>query len=117
VCATVLGVAALMFIVGMTLFLSHRASPSMHGWVGNMHWHHSGPSTLMVLVSMVPLMGYLCFNALVLHRLFCNYKKGHIFTTSNTRRLVVLGLFNVFLCNIHAGLFCLVLAFALPDKE
>lgn len=116
VSAVVLGLLAVSFIVGTTLTLSHGPVASVTDWAGHVRWHHSC-GLLKSLTAMIPIGGYLCFNALFLHRLFCAYKKGHVFTVKNSQTLAMLGLFNLFLCSTMGGIFSIALSIVLPDHE
>jgi len=116
VSASILGVLAVSFVVGMTLALS-RSSSMWVSWSGPMPWRYTGGSFMTLLMAMVSMWGYLCFNAIFAHRLFCAYKKGCVFSVANTHRLILLGVFNLFLCSVPAGIFYLILAIILPDHE
>jgi hypothetical protein len=104
VSAVVLGLLVVSFIVGITLTFSKGPAPSVSDWAGHVQWHHS----CGILKS---------FNAFLLHRLFCAYKKGHVFSVKNSQILAILGLFNLLLCSTMGGIFSLVLSVVLPDHE
>jgi len=119
-CVGILVAAALFFVIGMTLSLSGQSTVSIHAWAGPMEMmppHQGQPSFVALFLFMGSLWGYLCLNVCILHRLFCAYKKGDVFNAHNTKRLIFLGLFNVFLCSTMAGLVALALAFVIPDTE
>lgn len=115
--ASILAILAVFFVVGMTQALSYNDHSVVHAWAGPMQWRYTGASFLTAFMRMVSVWGPLCFNAVLLYRLFCNYKKGQVFSPDNSRSIVILGLFNLFLGNIQAGLFAMVLSIILPDTE
>ena len=116
---TALGGLAVAFVVCATLFLSRGSGVSISFQTGSgfVQSYQGGRCPFSMLMGMISLWGYLCFNLVLSYRLFCAYKKGNIFNLANSRTLTVLGLFNIFLCNAHIGIFCLILSVVLPNKE
>ena len=108
-----------MSVVGLTMMLMSPSVPLAHAgrWGAYAAYQSMYGASHPWCWSMMGWFVIVGVNGVLLHRLFCHYAKGHVFSIKNTRLTVALSLLNLFCLNKMVGILFLVASILFPSHD